>query len=132
MKWQKLILYLFFIYAPQFIKPSIEQKLTRQIDLAPTVLGLMNINYSSRFLGYDIYQTPSYNERVFISTYQNLGYIKSGKLIILSPQKKVEMYEPDFITGTAIEKPVSDTLLNEAIAWYQGAAWLFKAGKYKK
>ena len=120
------------VYAPQFIKPSIEQKLTSQIDLAPTVLGLMNINYSSRFLGYDIYQTPSYNERVFISTYQNLGYIKSGKLIILSPQKKVEMYEPDFITGTAIEKPVSDTLLNEAIAWYQGAAWLFKAGKYKK
>ena len=120
------------MYAPQLIKPSIEQKLTSQIDLAPTVLGLMNINYSSRFLGYDIYQTLSYNERVFINTYQNLGYIKSGKLIILSPQKKVEMYEPDFITGTAIEKPVSDTLLNEAIAWYQDAAWLFKAGKYKK
>jgi len=43
------------IYAPQLIKPAIENRLVSQIDLAPTILGLMNLNYLSRFMGYDIY-----------------------------------------------------------------------------
>lgn len=47
-----------FIYAPQLITPAIESRLTSQIDLIPTVLGLMNLNYTSRFLGYDIFKIP--------------------------------------------------------------------------
>ena len=36
------------IYAPQLIKPAIEKRLVSQIDLAPTILGLMNLNYTSQ------------------------------------------------------------------------------------
>ena len=119
------------IYAPVLIKPVIEQKLTSQIDLAPTLLGMLNLNYTSNFLGYDIYHTAPGRERAFISTYQDMGYIKDSKLVILSPQQKVKMYKPDFLTGTAGLIPNSDSLVNEAIAWYQGASYLFKNRKYK-
>ena len=119
------------IFAPKLIKPSIEQRLTSQIDLAPTLLGLLNTNYTSKFFGNDIYKSPVVNDRVFISTYQNLGYIKNGKLVILSPQKKIATYQPDFMTGAAVQLPDTDSLTNEAIAWYQGASYLFKNGKYK-
>ena len=119
------------IYAPVLIKPVIEQRLTSQIDLPPTLLGILNLNYRSSFLGYDIYHTAPGRERAFISTYQDMGYIKDGKLVILSPQQKVKMYKPDFLTGTAGLIPNSDSLVNEAIAWYQGASYLFKKGKYK-
>ena len=119
------------IYAPALIKPVIEQRLTSQIDLAPTLLGMLNLNYNSRFLGYDVYHTAPGRERAFISTYQDMGYIKDGKLVILSPQQKIKMYKPDFLTGTAGLIPNSDSLINEAIAWYQGANYLFKNGKYK-
>jgi phosphoglycerol transferase MdoB-like AlkP superfamily enzyme len=121
-----------FIYSPQLIRPVIEKRLTSQIDLAPTILGLLNLSYTSRFLGYDVYKTPAAAERIFISTYQNLGYIREGRMIVLSPQKKTEQLLPNFITGAATKMSVSDTLLNEAIAWYQGAAYLFKSGRYKK
>ncbi len=120
-----------FIYAPKLIIPSNEQRLTSQIDLAPTLLGLLNVNYTSRFLGFDIYKTPVERDRAFISTYQNLGYIRDGKLVILSPQKKLATYQPDFLTGAATQMPDADSLTNEAIAWYQGASYLFKKGKYK-
>lgn len=120
-----------FIYAPKLIQPVNEKRLTSQVDLAPTLLGMLNINYTSRFLGFDIFKTPVKNDRLFISTYQDMGYVRNGKLIILSPQKKVATYEPDFLTGTAIQKPDADSLTNEAIAWYQGANYLFKSGKYK-
>ena len=120
-----------FIYAPALISPSIEQKLTSQIDLVPTVLGLLNLNYTSRFLGYDIYKLAAGRERAFISTYQDMGYVKEGKLVILSPQQKVEMFTTNYLTGSATKISSSDSLINEAIAWYQGANFLYKNGGYK-
>lgn len=120
-----------FIYAPELISPSIEQKLTSQIDLAPTLLGLLNLNYTSRFLGYDIYTLPAGRERAFISTYQDMGYVKDGKLVILSPQQKVEMFSINYLTGSATKISSSDSLIDEAIAWYQGANFLYKNGGYK-
>jgi phosphoglycerol transferase MdoB-like AlkP superfamily enzyme len=119
-----------FIYAPNLVTPAIEQRLTSQIDLAPTILGLMNLNYTSRFLGYDLYKTPVGNERVFISTYQDMGYIRNNKLAILSPQKKAEMYIPNFVSGMGSKTTQDQAFLNEAIAWYQGANYLYKTGGY--
>ncbi len=120
-----------FIYAPALIKPSIEQRLTSQIDLAPTILGLMNVNYTSRFLGYDIFKIPASRERIFISTYQDMGYLSNGKLVVLSPQKKVEGLLPNFSNGTAVKINLPDSLINTAIAWYQSANYLYKSKKYK-
>jgi phosphoglycerol transferase MdoB-like AlkP superfamily enzyme len=121
-----------FIYAPNLIKTSIEQRLTSQIDLAPTVLGMLNLNYTSRFLGYDIFKTLPDRGRAFISTYQDMGYIRDGKLVILSPQQKIAMFQPDFVTGAALKIPTRDSLVNEAIAWYQGANYLYKTGGYRQ
>ena len=119
------------IYAPQLVKPAIEKRLVSQIDLAPTILGLMNLSYTSRFMGYDIYNMHVGNERAFISTYQDMGYIKDGKMVILSPHQKTDMFKPDFITGVNVKITPSDSLINEAIAWYQGASFLYKSGRYK-
>ena len=119
------------VYAPQLVRPALEQRLTSQIDIAPTLLGMLNLNYTSRFLGYDIYKTAPGNERAFISTYQDMGYLKNGKLVVLSPRQLCKMYQPDFLKGTAIELKATDSLINEAIAWYQGASYLFKNGRYK-
>ncbi len=119
------------IYAPQLVKPAIENRLVSQIDLAPTILGLMNMNYTSRFMGYDIYHMHAGNERVFISTYQDMGYVKNGSMVILSPQQKIVVVKPDFTTGSNVKSTRSDSLVNEAIAWYQGASFLYKSGRYK-
>lgn len=119
-----------FIYAPKLVKPKLEDRLTSQIDFAPTLLGMMNINYTSLFLGFDLYKTPEERDRVFISTYQNMGFIKDNSLVILAPQKKISMYQPNFLTGGANQIPLTNELSNEAIAWYQGASFLIKSGKY--
>ncbi|MEO6542221.1 MAG: LTA synthase family protein, partial [Ferruginibacter sp.] len=120
------------IYAPQLIKPAIEKRLVSQIDLAPTILGLMNLSYTSLFFGYDIYHMIGGNERAFISTYQDMGYMKDENMIILSPRRKVQQVKPDFFTGVNKAGTKSDNLVNEAIAWYQGANFQYKSGKYKR
>nr|MBP9097888.1 sulfatase-like hydrolase/transferase [Ferruginibacter sp.] len=118
------------VYSPALVKPHIEEKLTSQIDLAPTLLGLMNLDYTSRFMGYDINKVAPNNNRAFISTYQDMGYIKHDTLVILSPRQGIDMYKTNFINGTNVKIPVNEKLKNEAIAWYQGASFLFKSGKY--
>ncbi|HNF43634.1 MAG TPA: LTA synthase family protein, partial [Ferruginibacter sp.] len=82
--------------------------------------------------GYDINRLAPGKERVFISTYQDMGYIRDGKLVILSPQRRVKTFRPDFTTGANVPEKVSDSLVNEAISWYQGASFLYRSGWYKR
>lgn len=121
------------MYAPSIIKtPQIVERLMAQIDIPPTILGMLNFSYASKFLGQDIFNLPMGKEKAFISTYQGLGFIEDGQLVIQSPVKKVKQFKPDFERGSAIEVPLNDSLVKRAIAYYQVSAWLFKNKGYKK
>src|SRR5688572_29207876 len=106
-------------------------RLMAQIDIAPTILGLLKFNYRSKFFGQDIFSLPAGHERAFISTYQGLGYLRNGELVIQSPMQQVEEYKPDFTTGKAQRGPLKDSLVKQAIAYYQSASWLLKNNKYR-
>ncbi|SFD46909.1 Phosphoglycerol transferase MdoB [Chitinophaga sp. CF118] len=118
------------IYSPGNISAQKVNKLTAQIDIAPTILGLLHFNYKSKFFGQDIFTEAPGNEKAFISTYQGLGYIKANKLVILSPVRKQTEFEPDFKTGKATSVALTDSLSKQAIAYYQCASWLIKNKKY--
>ncbi|MBL7872592.1 MAG: sulfatase-like hydrolase/transferase [Cyclobacteriaceae bacterium] len=114
------------IYAPSHIAPGRMERLMSQIDIGPTILGLLNFSYTSKFYGYDMFKLEPGRERAFISTYQSLGYIKGDKLIVLSPQLKVEYFT---VSGKEQVKSKPDqNTINEAIAWYQTASYSFTHG----
>ena len=114
------------IYSPGNIQPAKMERLMSQIDLGPTVLGLLNFSYTSKFFGYDMFKLEDGRERAFISTYQSLGYIRKDTLIILKPQRIANAFVPDFKDGSARETNLNGALTNEAIAWYQTASYQFK------
>ncbi len=118
------------IYSPGFIPKENVTALTAQIDIGPTLLGLLHVNYVSKFFGIDVLNTAPEKQRAFISTYQGLGFIKNDNLLVQSPIKKVAAYKPNFITGENVIIPVTDSLEKEAIAWYQVAAWYTSNNKY--
>jgi phosphoglycerol transferase MdoB-like AlkP superfamily enzyme len=119
------------MYSPGNIAPQKFDRLTAQIDIAPSILGLLKFNYKSKFFGQDIFSLPAGQERAFISTYQGLGYLKNGELIIQSPLQQIDEYKPDFTTGKAQKEPLKDSLVKQAIAYYQSASWLLKNNKYR-
>ncbi|MBO9632209.1 MAG: sulfatase-like hydrolase/transferase [Chitinophagaceae bacterium] len=120
------------IYSPGNIVPQQFERLTAQIDIAPTILGLLKFSYRSKFFGQDIFSLPEGRERALISTYQGLGYVRNGQLVIQSPVKQVEQFKPDFVTGNSIRVNITDSLADQAIAYYQTAAWLLENKKYNK
>lgn len=121
-----------WIYAPALLQPRIEDRLMAQVDLVPTILGLLNVPYTSKFYGYDIFRLEKGRERLFLVTYQNIAYIRKGEMVVLSPHKKIDMYRPDFKTGEVTRIPIDTTMVNEAISYFQTASYLFGHNLYGK
>ena len=114
------------IYAPGVIKPGKMDRLMSQIDLAPTILGLLNFSYTSKFFGYDIFKLEPGRERAFISTYQSLGYLKKDTLIILKPQRLANSFVVDAKSDSTQSVNDNDMLTKQAVSFYQTASYQFK------
>ena len=119
-------------YAPGHIAPSRFEKLTAQLDIGPTILGYLNFSYHSKFFGHDVFKMEDTEQRAFISTYQSLGYIRDGKLVVLDPNKKVNTFRPDFKTGGSTKIPNDEKLTNETISYYQLASFLYQKKLYQQ
>jgi phosphoglycerol transferase MdoB-like AlkP superfamily enzyme len=118
------------VYSPGNINPGTMDRLMSQIDIGPTLLGLLNFSYVSDFFGYDMNKLESGRERAFISTYQNLGYIRDHKLVILSPQLRTQTFRLTE-NNEAIIPADDEEIVREAISWYQVASYSFKNGMMK-
>ena len=107
------------VYAPKLVKPGTVDWMASQIDVPPTILGLMGISYESKFYGKDLMKEKP--DRAFISNYQQLGYMTKEGLVILQPVNKSSYYDRDGMTFTEVETVPAD-MLKTAIGFYQGAA----------
>ena len=116
------------IYAPKLLQPQKVESLTSQIDIPPTILGLLDIDYKSKFMGNDVLKYPA--GRAFIGTYQMLGYMKDNHLVILSPNSPAKVYS---LKGAEqLEVLGMENLIEEAISFYQVAYLNFVSGKMKE
>jgi phosphoglycerol transferase MdoB-like AlkP superfamily enzyme len=117
-----------FIFAPGLIEPREIPTLASQIDLAPTLLGLLHLDYTSSFFGRDLLHEDAATERVLIGNYQHLGLFDGQNLAILSPKKGMRRH--DDALGLSDESTVSinDPLIRRDIAYYQSASHMFQHG----
>jgi phosphoglycerol transferase MdoB-like AlkP superfamily enzyme len=129
------------IYAPSFVPAQKYTTLMSQIDVMPTLFGLLHFSYQSKFYGQDVFKTD-YTPRAFVATYQDLGLIKDNILTIISPVKQVKQFElkpmptgkvqPEFELFYE-EKPIKNSrkdLINQTISFYQTGAYLLKNKQY--
>ena len=101
-----------------------------QIDIAPTLLGLLEFDYYSKFLGRDVLHSPPGSDRAFVANYQTLGYLKGNEMVVLQPKRATEFRS---LLGEARAAGAGDDarLRREAIAFYQVAAHVFRNGLYR-
>lgn len=114
------------IYSPGNIKPAHVDTMMSQIDIPPTVLGLLNISYTSDFFGRDILKPSQKPGRAFISTYQKLGYIENDRIGVLAPQKKVTLYTFDRQSGEERQGLVDSRFMETMLTYYQGSNYIYK------
>lgn len=117
-----------FIYAPEQIEPREFTDVVSQIDLAPTLLGMLNFDYVSTFFGRNVLREDRNAGRALIGNYQHLGLFDGNNLAILSPRRGMRKHQDAL--GLSIESIVGtdDRLMRRGIAYYQGASHAFQKG----
>lgn len=125
-------------YAPKIIKPQSFDTNVSQIDITPTLFGIMNLSYKSKFFGTDVLTNKNtLDSHVFVSTYSDVGYFKDGKLYLLKPKKEKKFFDVKITKRgyNGSDEKLSDEYdeeeLEEAIEYYQSASHFFKNGKLK-
>ena len=115
-----------FIYAPKLIEARETAQLASQIDLAPTLLGLLNLDYESTFFGRNLLQDNPLPPRVVVGNYQHLGLFDGKDLAILSPRQGLRRHDEALTESRESRATADDPLITRAITYYQTASYGFK------
>ncbi|MCW8906206.1 MAG: LTA synthase family protein [Sedimenticola sp.] len=114
------------VYSPGHIRPRRVDTLSSQIDVAPTLLARMNMDYESAFFGKDILSMRPSEERALIGNYQKLGLYADNTLSILSPKKRISLQiNPADSDPQEIELEKVSPVVARDIAYYQGASYIY-------
>ncbi|NBX52516.1 MAG: LTA synthase family protein [Proteobacteria bacterium] len=126
------------IYAPKIIKPQIYSENASQIDIPPTLLGIVGFDYQSKFFGVDLLRAnKNYTQRAFISTYSDLGYFINNQLFMLELKKQSKVFDVVIKkigyhdSQETITTNFSNLNFNHAIDYYQVANDYFVNRKLK-
>jgi len=120
-----------FVYAPGGqVAPGRIKDLTSQVDYAPTLLGLLNWSYATRFYGWDVRRATG-DRRALIGNYQRLGLYEPGDLVVLNPRRVVSQYAGTAESGRFQAVPPHAEEVDETIAYYQTASYLYRHRGYR-
>lgn len=124
-------------YNPNLVEPRKYDRLASQIDVAPTLLGMLGFGYTSRFFGQDL-NAASPAERALLGTYQKVAHLAEGKMVVLSPGFTVETQEMDGdfkVVKTDVARSRDGNQMSsdakKTISIYQTASEYFATGRAK-
>ena len=119
------------IYAPGAFAAARVDTLASQIDVGPTLLGLLNFSYRSDFFGHDILTEGKRHQRAFLANYQTVGYLEDDTLVELRPVRRWRLVDP----RTGEERPADERgrqLLQEAVSYYEAASDAYRSGSLRR
>ncbi len=114
------------VYSPANIKAGVIDKIASQIDLGPTLLAMLNMEYVSNFFGKNILEMTPDQERAFIANYQHLGLYTDGLLSVSSPRRKLtQQLNPESGDPEIKEVDANDPDMYLNLAYYQSASYIY-------
>ncbi len=119
------------IYSPKHVAPRQIDTLMTQIDIAPTVLGLLGMQYEAPFFGIDaLHERPDHARVALFSHNHDVAILRDNQLVVLGLGKTHQSLTYDPLAKTF--KPVADdtALQDLGVAYFQTASDLFKTNRY--
>jgi len=117
-------------YAPSRLAPRRSDGLMSQMDLAPTLMGLLGLPYTAPWFGQDVLNTPESGRVLLFNHNDHVALMKDGTLTILGlhGSRVSKAYDAEKDVYSSLPKDAGHDDL--AVAYYQTAYELFKAKKY--
>ncbi len=118
------------IYAPAHIQPQVIDTLTGQIDIAPTVLGLLGFAYEAPFFGQDVLHAGNQPRVALFSHNHDVAAYRDGKLVVLGLNQSLKTLQYDVTNDSYAPAADDPTLTDLAIAYFQTGYELFQQKRY--
>ncbi len=119
------------LLAPGAIAPARVETATSQIDIAPTVMGLLGLAYQAPFYGQDVLHIPADQPRpILLNHDHDVGLLMGDRLAVFGLQQEITCYQVDgndHLTPIATDPALSDL----GTAYFQTAYALFQAHAYQ-
>ena len=114
-----------FFYAPGRVNPGENDKLASQIDIGPTLLGLLHFSCRNAFFGEDI-RRPDSRPRALIANYVKLGLLENDRLLVLAIHRRITQQYKPYAKSFRVEN--RGGLVRDCQAFYQGADYIVRHG----
>ncbi|HUR40432.1 MAG TPA: LTA synthase family protein [Verrucomicrobiae bacterium] len=126
------------LIAPGRIAPGRIDTATSQMDIAPTVLGLLGEPYEAPFFGQDVLHWAGGPRTLLFNHNHTVAAFRDGHLAILDLNRKVSCQNYQRAAGSArresdqfTAEPCGKELVELATAYYQVGYELFTQGQYR-
>lgn len=113
------------LYSPKHIKPGRVDTLTSQIDVAPTVIGMLDFNYDSTFFGIDVLRDSHPGRMIPLNHNRDIALFDGRNLIEIGFRKTSAQfaYDPETHKQTAVA--IDPEKAKDAVALFQEAFELY-------
>jgi membrane-anchored protein YejM (alkaline phosphatase superfamily) len=117
------------MYAPKLLAAGQRNPvLGSQIDVAPTLMGLLNLSYNSQFFGKDLLRLPDGGGVALLSHNRDVALLRGSHMGVLGLQQEEQLWERKGPLSDITPAPIAEdsTILGDAIAYFQSAYFLYK------
>jgi phosphoglycerol transferase MdoB-like AlkP superfamily enzyme len=119
------------ITAPKYIPPRQIQTPISQMDIAPTVLGLLGLPYTAPFLGRDVLAQHANPPTLLFNHNHDVALYTDDKLVVLGLHNQVNTYRYRLGSKKFTKTADKEALTDLATAYYQCAFELFTEHRYQ-
>lgn len=122
-------------YAPGFIKPEKRKEAVSQIDVLPTIAGLLNQPYTNTTIGRDLLRKQGAKDFAFIIHHDEgkIGVVNNDFYYILNMNLQKDTLVPVHFNTPALPsakyESIKKHLATETIALYESARWMLLNNK---
>jgi len=125
----------FLVMGPAVAKePQRTSTLGCQLDIIPTVLGMIGRPYETTFYGHDLLKVPAEHQRVLLNHNRSVGIYEDQRMVVFSLNKQVEYFTGDPKAGQMQRVMTADAKMKEleldATALFQTGDDLYMNRRY--
>jgi phosphoglycerol transferase MdoB-like AlkP superfamily enzyme len=105
--------------------------LASSLDVPPTVLGILGLEYDSKFFGHDVLHVDPAAGRALMTHNNEIALMRGSRIAVLGLHRSMQLFDvkPD---GGFVPAAVKDgRLIEDAIAYYSGADTAYRTGAYE-
>jgi phosphoglycerol transferase MdoB-like AlkP superfamily enzyme len=126
----------FLVLGPAAVsEPARIGTLGGQVDVAPTVLGLIGRPYVSAFFGRDLFQIDPATGRSILNHNRDIGLFENNELVVLGLNKSVEYYEgnpKEVMLASTTSSTANKVTEEDAVALFQVANDIYVHDEFRQ